>query len=206
MTIANMSAEMGAKTGIVHTDGLKLEFGLEYDFTPVLPDADAEYVKHYRFDVSSLRPQVSVPHSPDSVKNISEVEGTKISYAFIGSCVNARLEDLREAAQILRGRQIHPNVRLLITPASKNVLLSAMNDGTMQALMEAGATFTNAACGVCVGAHLGVPGDGETVISTANRNFKGRMGNPNASIYLGSAAVVAASALKGVITDPAEFL
>lgn len=206
MTIANMSAEMGAKAGIVHTDGLKLEFGLDYDFTPVLPDADAEYVQHYTFDVSSLRPQVSVPHSPDVVKNISEVEGTKITYAFIGSCVNARLEDLREAAEILRGRHIHPTVRLLITPASKNVFLAAMQDGTMQTLMEAGATFTNAACGVCVGAHLGVPGDGETVISTANRNFKGRMGNPNANIYLGSAGVVAASALKGVITDPAEFL
>jgi 3-isopropylmalate/(R)-2-methylmalate dehydratase large subunit len=206
MTIANMSAEMGAKTGIVHPDGLKLEFGLNYDFTPVLPDADAEYVKHYTFDVSSLRPQVAVPNSPDNVKNIGEVEGTKITYAFIGSCVNARLEDLREAAHILRGRHIHPNVRLLITPASKNVFLAAMNDGTMQTLMEAGATFTNAACGVCVGAHLGVPGDGEVVISTANRNFKGRMGNPNASIYLSSAAVVAASAVKGVITDPAEFL
>ncbi|MCU0426336.1 MAG: 3-isopropylmalate dehydratase large subunit [Candidatus Kapabacteria bacterium] len=206
MTIANMSAEMGAKTGIVHPNGLKLEFGLDYDFTPIFPDADAEYAKHYTFDVSSLRPQVAVPNSPDNVQEISVVEGTKIQYAFIGSCVNARLEDLREAAQILRGRHIHPNVRLLITPASKNVFLAAMNDGTMQTLMEAGATFTNAACGVCVGAHLGVPGDGETVISTANRNFKGRMGNPNARIYLGSAAVVAASALKGVITDPAEFL
>jgi 3-isopropylmalate/(R)-2-methylmalate dehydratase large subunit len=116
------------------------------------------------------------------------------------------LEDLREAAQILRGRRIHSGVRLLITPASKNVFLAAMNDGTMQTLLEAGATFTNAACGVCVGAHLGVPGDGETVISTANRNFKGRMGNPNARIYLGSAAVVAASALRGAISDPSEFL
>ncbi|MCS6807414.1 MAG: 3-isopropylmalate dehydratase large subunit [Bacteroidota bacterium] len=206
MTIANMSAEMGAKTGIVHPTGLTLEFGLRYDWTPVLPDEDAEYVRRYSFDVSALQPQVAVPHSPDNVKDIREVEGTKITYAFIGSCVNARLEDLQQAAHILRGRHIHPNVRLLITPASKNVMLAAVQDGTMQTLLEAGATMTNAACGACVGAHLGIPGDGEVVISTANRNFKGRMGNPNAQIYLSSAAVVAASALTGAITHPAEFL
>jgi 3-isopropylmalate/(R)-2-methylmalate dehydratase large subunit len=206
MTIANMSAEMGAKTGIVHPDGLALEFGLTYNLTPVLPDDDAEYIRTYTFDVSSLRPQIAVPDSPDNVQPIDAVAGTKISYAFIGSCVNARLEDLQEAAQILRGKRIHPDVRLLVTPASKQVFAAALKDGTMQTLLEAGATFTNAACGACVGAHLGIPGDGETVISTANRNFKGRMGNPKARIYLGSAAVVAASALNGAISDPTELV
>jgi 3-isopropylmalate/(R)-2-methylmalate dehydratase large subunit len=202
MTMANMSAELGAKTGIVHPDGLKLD----YEWTPVLPDDGAAYSQHVMINTSALRPQISTPGSPDNTVDIDRVAGTKIDYAFIGTCVNGRLEDLQAAAAIVKGRHIHPNVRLLITPASKQVMIDAMRDGTAEVLMNAGASFTSSGCGACVGSHQGVPGDGEVVISAANRNFKGRMGNPNAHVYLSAPTVVAASALKGEIADPAEFL
>ena len=202
MTIANMSAEMGAKSGLVDPTGLTLP----YDFSPTFPDDDARYSNHIQFDVSSLQPQVAVPHSPDKVRPIGEVVGRSIDQAFIGSCTNARLEDLHMAARILKGKSIHPNVRLIVAPASKRVFDEALGDGTAAILSEAGATFITSGCGPCVGTHQGIPGDGEVVISSTNRNFQGRMGNRNASIYLGSPAVVAASALRGEITDPVELL
>jgi 3-isopropylmalate/(R)-2-methylmalate dehydratase large subunit len=202
MTMANMSAEMGAKAGIVHPNGLQLP----YDWQPVLPDADARYAQHIVIETSHLRPQLSLPGSPDNTQDIDAALGTRIDYAFIGTCVNGRLEDLQAAAALLKGKTIHPNVRLLITPASKQVFIEAMRDGTAEILMNAGASFTSSGCGACVGSHQGVPGDGEVVISSANRNFKGRMGNPNAHVYLAAPTVVAASALKGEIADPAEFL
>lgn len=202
MTLANMSAEMGAKTGLVDPTGLDLP----YPFAPVYPDKGASYEAVYRFDVSNLRPMVAVPHSPDRVVPIDEVLGQPVHQAFIGSCTNARLEDLHMAAQVLRGKRIHSGVRLIIAPASRRVFNAALQDGTVQILSEAGATFITSGCGPCVGTHQGIPGDGEVVISSTNRNFRGRMGNPRAAIYLASPAVVAASALTGVITDPASIL
>ncbi len=200
MTIVNMVAEMGAKTGFVHPKGLKLG----YKIPKITPDADAIYAKTLEFDVANLQPQVSKPNSPDLVENIDNHIGTKIQYAFVGACTNGRLEDLQAAAAILKGKKIHPDVRFVIAPASKSVLLDAMKDGTAYTLVSAGATIINPGCGPCVGSHEGVPADGETVISAANRNFRGRMGNPNSLIYLGSPATVAASALKGEITNPKD--
>jgi 3-isopropylmalate/(R)-2-methylmalate dehydratase large subunit len=201
MCVANMLAEMGAKTGFIHPAGLQLP----YPFEPVVADADASYLETYTFDVSGLRPQIAAPESPDNVESIDRHLGVKIRYAFIGTCGNGRLEDLHAAAEVLRGRQINPQVRFIIAPASRKVLLEAMLDGTAHALVAAGATIINPGCGPCVGTHEGVPGDGETVISAANRNFRGRMGNPNAQIYLAAPATVAASALSGEITDPATI-
>jgi 3-isopropylmalate/(R)-2-methylmalate dehydratase large subunit len=179
---------------------------LPYDYTPTYPDDDARYSKHYRFDVSELRPQVAVPHSPDRVRPVDEVVGQPIDQAFIGSCTNARLEDLHMAARVLQGEHIHPDVRLIIAPASKRIFDEALRDGSVAVLSEAGATFITSGCGPCVGTHQGIPADGEVIISSANRNFLGRMGNPAASIYLASPAVVAASALRGKISDPLVIL
>lgn len=201
MVLANMAAEMGAKAGLVDTTGLQLP----YPFEPLQPDPDAGYRQVHRFNVSSLRPQISLPHAPGNVHAIDAVLGRKVDYAFIGSCTNTRLEDLRAAAAVLTGQRIAPNVRLIIAPASKAVFNQALNEGTLAILSEAGATFITSGCGPCVGSHLGVPGDGEVVISSANRNFKGRMGNPNAEIYLASPAIVAASALAGEIAEPKDL-
>ena len=200
MTLANMVAEMGAKTAVVDMTGLHLA----PDFEPIQADAEAQYHASHQFDLSNLRPQIAVPHSPDNISPIDAVTGQKINMAFIGSCTNSRLEDWHAAARILGGKQIAPNVRLLIAPASKTVFDAALSDGTVAALSAAGATFMTTGCGPCVGTHLGVPGNDEVVISTANRNFRGRMGNPNALVYLASPAVVAAAALAGEIIDPAE--
>ena len=201
ITVANMMIEAGAKTGFVHTDGLKLP----YEYTPVLPDPDAVYRRTIKIDAAAIQPMVSRPHSPDNVVPVPEVEGTPIHYAFIGTCVNGRLEDLHMAARILKGARIHPDTRLLIGPASRQVFLDAVKDGTAEILSMAGATFIPPGCGPCVGTHSGVPGDDEVVISAGNRNFKGRMGNPNAKIYLASPATVAASARDGRITDPRKY-
>lgn len=202
MTLANMSAEMGAKTGLVDPTGLSLS----YDYVPIYADDNADYSEKYRFDISTLRPQVAVPHSPDRVQQIDQVIGQPIDQAFIGSCTNARLEDLHMAAQVLQGEHIHPAVRLIIAPASKRVFDEAIRDGTAATLSEAGATFITSGCGPCVGTHQGIPADGEVIISSTNRNFQGRMGNPAASIFLASPAVVAASALQGKISDPTVIL
>lgn len=198
MTLANMSIEMGAKAGIVNTKGLDLE----EDFQHIEPDEDANYNRILEIDVSEIEKQISVPHSPDKVKPISEVIGVSVQQAFIGSCTNGRLEDLHAAAKILKGRKIHDDVRLIIAPASRKVLEQALEDGTFQALTKAGANFITSGCGPCVGTHLGVPGKGENVISSSNRNFPGRMGNRESNIYLGSPDVVAASALLGKIANP----
>jgi 3-isopropylmalate/(R)-2-methylmalate dehydratase large subunit len=198
MCVANMLAEMGAKTGFIHPKGLDLG----YDFEPIVADAGAYYIRTFRFDVSKLQVQIAAPESPDNVQNIDEHLGKKIDYAFIGTCGNGRLEDLQAAAAILKGKKIKSGVRFVIAPASKSVLLDAMLDGTAYALVAAGATIINPGCGPCVGSHEGVPADGEVVISAANRNFRGRMGNPNAQIYLAAPATVAASALAGEIAMP----
>jgi 3-isopropylmalate/(R)-2-methylmalate dehydratase large subunit len=202
MVLANMVAEMGAKCANVDAHGLSLPYS---DWSPVFADENAHYARVLELDVSELVPMVAVPHAPDNVVPIDDVRGTIVHQAFIGSCTNARLEDLHAAADVLRGRKVAPHVRLMIAPASHAVLMQAVRDGTFATLTEAGAFFVTSGCGVCVGTHQGVPSDGEVVISSTNRNFKGRMGNPNAHIYLSSPAVVAASAVCGAITDPSEL-
>jgi 3-isopropylmalate/(R)-2-methylmalate dehydratase large subunit len=202
MVLANMVAEMGAKTGLVDPTGLELW----YDWQPTFPDDDAQYAIKHRIDVSELKPQIAVPHLPSSVTDIDAALGTKVQQAFIGSCTNARLEDLQMAARVLKGKHIAPGVRMLIAPASRRVFNDALADGTIQTLSQAGATIINSGCGPCVGTLGGIPADGEVIISSTNRNFRGRMGNPNAEIYLGSPAVVAASALTGEITNPADVM
>lgn len=198
MVLCNMVAEMGAKTGIVSPEGLQLP----YLFNPVFADKEAAYTRVLEIDAAALHPKIAIPHSPDNVHDVSAYVGTPITYGFIGTCTNGRLSDLQAAANILRGRSLAPGVRLVIAPASRQVLLDALQDGTIQTLIAAGAAIINSGCGPCVGTHDGVPGDGEVVISAANRNFQGRMGNPQSKIFLASPATVAASVLTGCISLP----
>lgn len=209
MTISNMAIEVGAKAGLMKADEKTLawyEGRGERVPAPVDPDADAVYAQELVLDASAIGPQVAKPHAVDNVSPIEEAAGTPIAQGFIGTCTNGRLEDLKIAADILRGRKVHPDVRLIVAPASKQILLDAMEAGYIRDLVEAGAALVTPGCGPCVGTHNGVPSDGENVISTANRNFKGRMGNSNAFIYLGSPATVAASVIEGVITDPRKYI
>ncbi|MCL6635864.1 MAG: 3-isopropylmalate dehydratase large subunit [Peptococcaceae bacterium] len=208
-TVANMAVEMGAKAGLMEADEKVMRWisgRTSRAPRPASPDPDATYREVLEFDLSDLGPQVAVPHRVDNVKPVEEVEGIPVQEAVIGTCTNGRLEDLEEAARILAGRRVSPEVRLVVAPASRQVLLRAMEKGIIQRLVEAGAALVTPGCGPCVGTHNGVPADGENVISSANRNFKGRMGNSNAFIYLASPATVAASALAGCIADPREFV
>jgi 3-isopropylmalate/(R)-2-methylmalate dehydratase large subunit len=209
MVLCNMVAEMGAKAGVVAPDDKTRAwlFGRTQEhFEPVLADPDATYERTVEYDVSELDPQVARPHTVDNVVPVGEVEGTRIDQAFIGTCTNGRLEDFEEAARILRGRHVAPSARLLILPASREVLLAVLAEGIVTDLVTAGAVVLNPGCGPCLGAHEGVMAPGEVTISTANRNFKGRMGCREAEIYLASPATVAASAVTGEITDPREFV
>ena len=209
MVLCNMVAEMGAKSGVVEPDHKTrawLEGRSDVDFQEVVADADASYERVIEYDVNDLRPQVARPHTVDNVVPATEVAGTKIDQAFIGTCTNGRLEDFLVAAKLLRGRKVASTTRLLILPASREVLLSAISAGVIADLVTAGAVILNPGCGPCLGAHQGVMAPGEVTISTANRNFKGRMGCKQAEIYLASPATVAASALAGEIVDPREFV
>ena len=204
-TITNMAVEMGAKFGIISPDkktSLWLRQWTLKNLKPVYADKAAAYKSIKYYDASKISPKIAQPHSVDNVADISELRGKPIDEAFIGTCTNGRIEDLRIAASILKGKGVSPDVRLIIAPASRHVFLEAMKSGIIETLVKAGANVVTPGCGPCVGTHNGVPSDNETVLSTANRNFKGRMGNPNAFIYLASPATVAASAVKGKITDP----
>ncbi len=209
MVLCNMVAEMGAKAGSVEPDEKTLAWlsgRAKASFSPVSADPDAAYERILEYDVGDLSPQVARPHTVDNVVPVEDVAGTRIDQAFIGTCTNGRLQDFREAARILRGREVAANTRLLILPASREVLLAAVAEGLVTDLVSAGAVVLNTGCGPCLGAHEGVMAPGEVTISTANRNFKGRMGCKDAEIYLASPATVAASALTGEITDPRQFL
>ena len=207
LTVCNMSVEAGATAGIVPADDetiryLRDEAGVTEKIEPVLPDEDAEYEQVLEIDVSLIEPQIACPHTVDNVKDISKIAGTKVNQIVIGSCTNGRLDDLEAAANILKGKKVADDTRMLIFPASWKVYKDAMNRGYISDLINAGAVIMNPGCGCCLGVHQGALGDGEVALSTTNRNFKGRMGNPNAEVYLCSPAVAAASAVTGVITDP----
>jgi len=209
MTMSNMAVEMGAKAGIFECDQKVMDYvsaKTNRQPKPTGSDDDAVFSRELEIRVSDLAPMVARPHSVDNVAPVEALLETPIQQAFIGTCTNGRLEDLRIAARILKGRRIKHGVRLIVAPASKNIFLDAMRVGIIHTIVKAGGVFVTPGCGCCVGTHNGVPSDGENVISTANRNFKGRMGNSNAFIYLASPATVAASALKGCIADPREVV
>ena len=209
MTMTNLAMEMGVKCAFVPPDAKTEEYlrgrmDASKRYQPVSADADAVYEKELPVDLAKLGPMVACPHEVENTKPVQLVEGTRIDQAFLGSCANAKYEDLEVAARILKGRRVHPNVRLIITPGSKQILLEASKTGVFQTLLEAGGMFTNPGCGACAG-DGGIMADGEVCLSTANRNFIGRMGSSKAEIYLSSPATLAASAIKGVISDPREF-
>jgi 3-isopropylmalate/(R)-2-methylmalate dehydratase large subunit len=217
--LPNMMAEMGAKNSWLVQDSatfdwLEMQTKRNHTFNPdrraeweamsqaLSPDVDATYLAEYTFDASAIEPQISCPHAVDNVKPLSEVAGTKVDQAFLGTCTNGRLEDLAIAAQVVKGKQVARGTRLLVIPASSQVYLDAVRCGYVETLLEAGAVFESPGCGPCMGNHMGIPAPGEVTISAANRNFKGRMGTADSDIYLASASVVAASAIAGKITHP----
>jgi 3-isopropylmalate/(R)-2-methylmalate dehydratase large subunit len=209
LTLANMSVEAGATSGLVPADAeteryLRQEAGVTDAIELLRPDADAVYDRVIEVDVATLAPQLACPHTVDNVKGVDKVQGTKIQQIVIGSCTNGRLDDLEIAANILRGKRVAKGVRMLIFPASWRIYKQAMRAGYLADLLDAGAVIMNPGCGCCLGVHEGALGDGETALSTTNRNFKGRMGNPTSDVYLCSPAVAAASAVTGVITDPRQ--
>ncbi len=201
MVLSNLASEMGAKNAVFPADEvLEQHFGSKQD--GLWADADASYLQEIEINLGDIFPVVAAPHHVDNVKAVSEVQGTKIQQALIGTCTNGRLQDLREAAAVLKGQTIPKYMQLQIIPASKEIFMEAMKEGLIETFMEAGANVLSSSCGPCLGTGQGIPADGYSVISTANRNFKGRMGNNASSVYLGSPATVAISALHGEITDP----
>jgi len=210
LTIANMAVEAGAKVGLFPSDKITRDFlterGRGGNYNPLYPDAEANYERVIPVNISQLEPMLSLPHAVDNVRPVAKVKGVKIQQAFIGTCANGRLEDLAVVAEMLKDEKRHPGTRLIIAPASRQVLIRAIEKGYIRSLIEAGAAILPPGCAACLGIHQGVLGDGEICISTANRNFQGRMGNPAAMVYLASPATVAASAIKGEITDPREFV
>lgn len=211
-TMCNMLVEMGAKAGFMPVDKKTLDWlrlkakVRDKKIKPVSADRDAKYARVIEFDVTHLKPQVCVPHNVDTVESVDKLKRIKIDQAFLGTCTNGRTADLKIAASILKSHRVAKGVKFIIALASRNIFLEALNLGLIEIFIKAGSCIVTPGCGPCVGTHNGVPANGETVISTANRNFKGRMGNPSAFIYLASPATVAASAIEGKITDPRKYL
>ncbi|MBA7485589.1 3-isopropylmalate dehydratase large subunit [subsurface metagenome] len=209
-TIANMAVEAGAKAGLFAADKTTQDYltsqGRGNHYQSLSPDTDASYDRTININAANLEPTVARPHTVDNTTLAKDLKGTKIQQVVIGTCTNGRLEDLAIAANILQGKKSHPETRLIVVPASRQIMLAAIHAGYIQTLIEAGAAVLPPGCGPCLGLHQGVLGDGETCLSTANRNFKGRMGSPDAFIYLGSPATAAASAITGEITDPREVM
>ena len=210
-TIANMGVEMGAKNAVFLIDDITKKYlnsiGVsDSSYTSIFPDDAAVYAQELEYNLSEVVPMVACPHTVDNVKPVSDLSGLEIQQCLIGTCTNGRFSDFKVAAEILKGKKISPNVRLLLLPASKEILQKALRDGIFETLVESGGTLLPPGCGPCLGAHQGVLAPGERCLSTANRNFKGRMGCKDAEIYLASPATVAASALNGKITDPRELI
>lgn len=210
LTISNMVVEAGAKVGLFPSDSVTQNYmraqGRGERYIPLQPDAGATYEETIKIDLTQLQPAVAKPHTVDNVALAGELKGIHIDQVFIGTCTNGRLEDIAIAAGILKGKKRNRNTRLVVAPASKKIYLEAMARGYIATLVEAGAAIVPPGCAACLGVHMGVLGDGEACLSTANRNFKGRMGNPEAFIYLASPATAAATAIRGEIADPREFL
>lgn len=208
--LCNMAVEAGGKAGLIASDNITRDYlisrGRSDKFRQIHADPDAEYERVIQIDASRLEPTVSCPHTVDNTRPASKLGYVKLDQVFIGSCTNGRIEDLRIAADILRGKKVHKEVRLLVVPASREVFLQATREGIIETLVEAGAAVNTPGCGPCVGVHAGILGDDEVCLSTQNRNFQGRMGNPKGNIYLSSPAVAAYSAITGKISDPREFL
>ena len=211
-TMCNMAIEMGAKNGIMEPNKevidyiCKITSKTENELNIVKSDSDAVYEKEMLFDITDMDPQIACPNDVDNVCDISKVEGTAIDQCLIGSCTNGRLSDLKDAYEILKDQKINDNIRLLILPASREIYKQAMNLGYIEAFIDAGAIICNPGCGPCLGGHMGVLSEGEVCISTTNRNFKGRMGDPKSSVYLSNSKVVAASAIEGVIKNPKDLM
>jgi 3-isopropylmalate/(R)-2-methylmalate dehydratase large subunit len=208
VVIPNLMAEMGAKNAYISPDDVTfawLEGRARAHFEPVYPDDDATYARVVEYDAAAIEPVVAKPHTVDNVALVREVAGTPIDQAFLGACTNGRLSDLATAAQVLEGRKVALGVRLIVIPASSEVYLAALDAGYLRTFVEAGAVVESPGCGPCMGNHLGVPAEGEVSISTANRNFRGRMGTKESEIYLASPLVVAASAIAGQIAHPDDL-
>lgn len=209
-TLANMAVEAGAKAGLFATDSKTFDFlkenKREHSFKHIEFDEDAEYERIIEIDASDILPMVACPHTVDNVKPAKDLSHIKVNQVFIGSCTNGRIEDLRIAVKLLKKQKVHPDVRLIVAPASKAVMMQALKEGLIEILTYVGASIIPPGCGPCVGVHAGILGDGEVCLSTQNRNFKGRMGNPEGEIYLSSPAVAAYSAVCGYIADPSEIL
>jgi homoaconitate hydratase family protein len=209
MTMSNMSVELGAKFGFFEPDEKVAEFlkgRVRKTYPMIQADRDASYEKVFGVDASGVEPQVALPSSVDNVKAVSQLGEIILDQAFIGSCTNGRIEDLRAAATILKGKKVHSRVRLLVIPASWEVYREALKSGILETLVDAGAIICNSSCGPCFGAHMGLLAPGERCIASINRNFQGRMGSSDAEVYLGSPATVAASAVEGRIADPRNYL
>jgi 3-isopropylmalate/(R)-2-methylmalate dehydratase large subunit len=210
MTIANMAVEAGAKVGIFPSDEITESWlnrmGRPQDFRKLSPDPDAVYEKTVMINAKELKPTIACPHQVDNIKTINEIGDVKVNQVYLGTSCNGRLEDFQIAAKILKGKKVHPETRMIVTPGSRLVYLEALKDGTMEILIESGALAMPPGCGACVGLHEGVLGDGEVCLATQPRNFKGRMGSPKSFIYLGSPAVAAATAIEGKIADPRKYL
>ena len=209
LTIANMAVEAGAKVGLFPSDEVTREFlvsrGRGEKYQQISPDPDAHYERVISVNLGQLEPMVAFPHTVDNVYPVTAARGIKVQQVFLGTCTNGRLEDLAVASDILKGRQVYADTRLLVAPASREVLAQAMDLGYIQTLLGAGALILPPGCAACLGLHQGVLGDGEACLSTANRNFKGRMGNPEGLIFLASPATAASSAITGELTDPREM-
>ncbi len=209
LTMCNMTVEAGGKNGIFPPDEVTrayVEGRARRPFTVYQSDPDARYAEVYEWEVSDLKPQVAFPHSPANVRPIDEVGEVPIDQAFVGSCTNGWLEDVRVAAKVLKGKKVNPNVRLVVIPATQRVYIQAAREGLLAAIAEAGGAVCTPNCGPCTGGQMGVLGAGERAVSSSNRNFKGRMGAPSSEVYLASPAVVAASAVKGRLADPEEVV
>lgn len=209
MTMANMAVEAGAKTGLINPDATTLAYvgpRAARPFSPVVSDPDAPVREHLEFDLDGLEPQVALPHSPGNVVPLSRAPRVAVDQVFIGTCTNGRIEDLRVAARILRGRRVARGTRLLVIPGSQAVVLQAVREGLMEVFLEAGAMVSTTTCGPCIGGHMGVLAEGERAVSTNNRNFYGRMGARGAENYLASPAVAAATAVLGHLGHPAEVV
>jgi 3-isopropylmalate/(R)-2-methylmalate dehydratase large subunit len=207
--MANMAIEAGAKAGLFRVDDKTLDYikgRAKRPYTVYEPDDNAEYAQVIEYDVSSLEPQVALPHSPANAKPISLVGEIEVDQAVIGSCTNGRLDDLRLDARILEGKEVHPRVRCIVIPGSQRVYLDALREGLIEIFVGAGAVVSTPTCGPCLGGHMGVLADGERSISTTNRNFVGRMGSPKSEVYLSNPAVAAASAVAGRIISPEEII